>query len=130
MRQVCQECGKRVPTRNNQVSIECQKAGLCRTCWETTYTECKECGKPLPKGKGLKHLAARQIGYCLDCYEGHFPEPGPNTLPPCRQGSKRLLTPYDRQVMERRQFDRREMVLWDSAFLYEWLEYIHWSDEL
>lgn len=71
----CTECGRRIPTRNNQASMECRKAGLCRTCWETTYSECKDCANPLPKGRGVKSLAARTMGYCLDCYKEHFPEP-------------------------------------------------------
>lgn len=70
----CEVCGKRIPTRNNQANLECQKQGLCRECCESLYRVCSECGNDLPKGRRLKDIAARTMGYCLDCYKLKFPE--------------------------------------------------------
>jgi hypothetical protein len=131
----CVKCDKRLPARQKQANFILERLEVCPACYRKypEFQRCKEdgCNGLVPtKGKDVITFACQMLRMCRYCYEAKFPEPGPNTLPPCRQGSKRLLTPYDRQRMTRKQFEYREMVLWDSAFLYEWLEYIHWNDEL
>lgn len=90
---VCEACGKRLPTRNNQRNLECTKQGLCRECYENAYLVCEKCGCDLPKGKGLKSIAARTADCCLDCYEPEMDINQPGDSPWGWNESVRIL--YD-----------------------------------
>ncbi|MFH1226735.1 MAG: hypothetical protein V1701_02375 [Planctomycetota bacterium] len=85
---------------------------------------CKECGKRVRSGKSIVAFARTTLRLCAYCYNARFPEPKQNNLPPCRQGSKRLLTPYDRQRMARKQFEGIEVFIWPKESYRQWLEAI------
>jgi hypothetical protein len=86
----CTECGKRIPQRNDQVNLACQKAGLCRSCYETAPNICKACNQPLPRVnpnpadendayEQVINFACRQVRLCRYCYDAFAPESGDKT---------------------------------------------------
>ena len=132
----CVKCGKRVPKRHKQLHFILQRLEVCPACYHKypEFRRCKEdgCSGLVPtEGRDIITFACQMLRMCRYCYSAKFPEPGANTLPPCRQGSKRLLTPYDRQRLARRQFEGVEIFIWahDPEFFWEWLDSLSWEEK-
>jgi len=69
--------------------------------------KCKECGKPLPGGNGMVSWTARMLGFCRYCYRGNYPRRNRSRLPHIRQGSRRILSSYERVALEKVGFNQK-----------------------
>jgi hypothetical protein len=46
-------------------------------------------------------------------------------LPANRHGSEKVLSPLERRLLERSQFEYMEIFLWEPEFYYEWLDAVY-----
>ena len=99
-----------------------------------------ENGKPergclnfVPQGKSFEATAARLMHLCKYCYRARFPKRGPSNLPACRKGSQRLLTPWEKEEIEKRSFgwmDKPDGQEAKEKHSFEWLDETNWTPEL
>jgi len=99
---------------------------------EAVMRKCKEykCNGKVPKVKKGALTTQRQIealvcsvlGYCRYCYRMKVAPERQNTDEPVKQD--RHLTPYEREICERRQFEGMEALLWSPDFYKEWKNYL------
>ena len=80
----------------------------------------------VPQGMSERARAARALHLCLYCYDAKFPEPQARKLPACRQGSKRLLTPWDKERMQKPRFNAPDETNWTPERYDRWMGY--WGD--
>jgi len=88
--------------------------------------KCKEylCNGKVPRGKGLESSTARLLGLCRYCYRMKVAPKRPKKDEPVKQDGERPLTPYEREMAERYQFEGMEALLWSPEFHKEWKDYL------
>jgi len=99
--------------------------------------KCKEylCKGSVPKVKEgafttqsqIEAFVCKLLGYCRYCYRMKIAGKRQEKDSPRRAGvkrAKRSLTPYEREIYERRQFEGMETLLWSPEFNKEWKDYL------
>jgi len=86
---------------------------------------CREelCTGLVPQGKSLRDRTCRILHLCRYCYRMKFPKRGPSNLPPCRHGSQRLMTPWEKAQLEKRQLPNPDETNWTPKRYAKWMDY-------